>query len=631
MNYDEILANLEKAGVEVNSKGFFKKGTKQQANDIANAILAVAGVNKDMFLAEYGKRLQEKLKQLAGESNENSMSDDYHTIVLQHKLLTDIDAFGEPDRLIFQKIKFAQNPLDGSIVLLLNVHGASWKGIPLSGNGTTERIQFTAACGITDPVHPNLFKNYYEEMEAYTTKPLRKAIADYRTRKMNDELGLVTEIIDKVPHSMIRNSVIKVLCKKKKITLGEDKNEIVWIPQTGGMFVGADSSQRYDVFNHIITKAPALAALPEMRTAMPVTLSNNPETPALNYIDLNSITKEGPCPTWDEFSERFRPDDMDVIKAFIWSIFRADNKGRQLLYIFDPDGFSGKSVMLSVLFRYLGENMCAALQKDSLNNQFSLAKVWDKRLVTIDDNKNKNLIRSEKMHMMLGGGRADIEMKGRNSFSSRLNMKIIAMGNIPLEIDPHAVHERTRLIMIRPYMTDRIFKRFCLLDDKGELIRRNGHPVPMGDPSFEERLYAEFPMFLEKCKEAYARLCPTNANITLNESQIDYLYTLSPDTDIILDAIVDKYFDIGEDKSMKPIDLQKQFYDARKKVGFGIDSSETITFDDFKTYLSKRYSFTGISRARAVPGRPRMFMGIAPKEAESKPWELRRRELGGMV
>lgn len=631
MNYDEILANLEKAGVEVNSKGFFKKGTKQQANDIANAILAVAGASKDTFLVEYNKRLQEKLKQMVGESNENSMSEDYHTIVLQHKLLMDIDAFGEPDRLIFQKIKFAQNPLDGSIVLLLNIHGASWKGIPLSGNGATERIQFTAACGITEPVHPELFKNYYEEMEAYTTKPLRRAIADYRTRKMDDMLGLVTEIIDKVPHSMIRNSVIKVLCKKKKITIGEDKSEIVWIPQTGGMYVGADSSQRYDVFNHIVTKAPALAALPEMRTIMPVTLSNDPETPALNYIDLDSITKEGPCPTWDEFSERFRPDDMNVIKAFIWSIFRADNKGRQLLYIFDPDGFSGKSVMLSVLFRYLGDNMCAALQKDSLNNQFSLAKVWDKRLVTIDDNKNKNLIRSEKMHMMLGGGRADIEMKGRNSFSSRLNMKIIAMGNIPLEIDPHAVHERTRLIMIRPYMTDRIFKRFCLLDDNGELVRRNGKPVPMGDPSFEERLYEEFPMFLKKCEEAYSMLCPTNANITLNETQIDYLYTLSPDTDIILDAIVEKYFDIGEDKSMKPIDLQKQFYDARKKVGFGIDSSESITFDDFKTYLSKRYSFTGISRARSVPGRPRMFMGIAPKEAEIKPWEVHRRELGGMV
>ena len=288
--------------------------------------------------------------------------------------------------------------------------------------------------------------------------------------------------------------------------------------------------------------------------------------------------------------------------------------------------------MLSVLFRYLGDNMCAALQKDSLNNQFSLAKVWDKRLVTIDDNKNKNLIRSEKMHMMLGGGRADIEMKGRNSFSSRLNMKIIAMGNIPLEIDPHAVHERTRLIMVRPYMTDSILKRFCLLDDKGELVRRNGKPVPMGDPGFEERLFQEFPMFLKKCEEAYARLCPTNANITLNEAQIDYLYTLSPDTDIILDAIVDKYFDIGEGKSMKPIDLQKQFYDARKKVGFGIDSSESITFDDFKTYLSKRYSFTGISRPRSGPGRgSRMFMGIAPKEAETKPWELRRRQLGGMV
>ena len=631
MTYEEILANLEKVGVEVNSKGFFKKGTKQQANDTANGVLVVSGMSREEFLAETNRRIQDKINKMVSENDENSLSDEYKTIPLQHKLLTDVDAFGEPDRLIFQKIKFAQSPVDGSVILLVNIYGSSWKGIPLSSAGAAERIQFTAVCGITEAVHKDRFKNYYEELDAYTTKPIRRAIREYREKKMHDTLELVNRILETVPHSMIRNSIIKILCKSKRVKMGDDKSEIFWIPQTGGLYVGMESSQRYDVFNHIVTRASSLAALPDMRIPMPVTLTNDPNTPALNYINLDTITVKGQCPTWNEFAERFHPDDMEVIKAFIWSIFRADNKGRQMLYIYDPDGFSGKSILLSVLSRFLGDNMCAAIQKDSLNNQFSLAKVWDKRLVTIDDNKNKNLLRSEKMHMMLGGGRADIEMKGRNSFSSKLNMKVIAAGNIPLEIDPHAVHERTRLIMVRPHVTETILKRFCIVDEEGNLVRRNGKPVPMGDPSFEENLFNEFPMFLETCKSAYNKLCPTNANITLNEQQIDGLYALAPDNDMILDAIMERYFEVGEDKFIKPIELQKLFYDARKKVGFGIDTAESITFDDFKTYLSKRYSFAGLARSRKN-SRQRVFVGISAKEeTEERPWETSHKKLMGSV
>lgn len=613
MDFDKLMDDLKKAGVEVSLKGFFRKGTKQQANSEADVIFKVAGVDRDKFLAEYQKRSEEKLKKLYTDNTENSYKEDHKFIVLQHKLLADIDSFGEPDKLIFGKIRYASNPIDGSIIMLVNTKGSAWRGIPISNAGVAEKIQLTSVCSEADAIHTDLFPNYYEELVAYTTRPLRKAISDYKNKKIKDKLDLVIKIIETVPHSMLANSCIRMLCKCKKLQVAEDREEIVWIPQTAGMYVGADSNLKYDVFSHLVQKANVLAAMPVMRMPMPTILTNDPSVPALNFIDLDKIVEEGECPTWIEFSERFTPDDWAVLEAFIWSIFVADNKGRQLLYIYDPNGFSGKSILISVLCRFLGENMCASLQKDSLINQFSLAKVWDKRFVSIDDNKNKNLIRSEKMHMMLGSGRADIELKGRNSFSARLNMKIMAAGNIPLEIDPQAVHERTRLIMIRANVTDDILKRFCLVDKTGKLVRRNGKPVPMGDPSFEERLFEEFPKFLRLCKESYARLCQTNANIILTEDQVDALFNLAPDTDTILDRIAEDYFNIGENESMPPLEFQKQFYLARASFRNCIDGVDNIKLDDFKTYLSKRYSFVGMSRRQKSTSRSRMMNGISAK------------------
>ena len=619
MDFDKIMNELAQAGVEVTPKGFFKKGTKRKADDGAEAILKLNKVGSDEFLTEYNKRMKEKLAKLASETDDNvpgSMTQDYQWISLQHEILADVDAVGDPDRTIFNKIKYALNPFDGSIILLVNMHDASWKAVPLSG-GQADRIQLVTLCSQATPNHPERFKNYYDEIAAYTTRPLRKIFRQFRNKEIRGKDALAAAILEYVPHTLLQNCCVKALCQKKRVEVAEDKEEVLFIPKTAGLYVSADSLERYDPFAHLVKKAYSLAALPDFQCPMPAIISNKADEPALHYFDLKAIRKNGPTPTWDEFGERFSSDDFEVLKAFIWSIFRAKNKGRQLLYIYDPDGFSGKSVLMSVLSRYLGPDLSASIQKDSLNNQFSLAKIWDKRLVTIDDNKNRNLIRSEKVHMILGGGWADIEMKGRNSFHAKLFTKMIAGGNIPLAIDPYAVHERSRLIMIKTQMTDEILKRFCLTDDKGELVKRNGKPVHIGDPSFEENLFNEFECFLTKCRESYKRLCPTDANIILSDAQNEALYNLADDNDYIYDQILDTGYEVDEEYSMAPFDFQTVFYNTRTTIAISMGVKgglETVTLADFKEYLAKRYSFYGVRRMRSQGSRERIVQGLRKKE-----------------
>lgn len=624
MDLDKILAELKKIDVEVKQGGFYKTGTKRKADEAADSILKLNGVDRKEFIDEYDRLLKQKLAALAEKANESipgSLTQDYVWVTFQHEALADVDALGEPDQKLFNKIKYALNPFDGSVILLVNMHDANWKAVPLSG-GSSDRIQLVTLCSKAAPNHPELFKSYYEEIEAYTTKPIRKTFKDYRDKKIKDKTILAYELLEKVPHTLLRNSCVKVLCKKTKVTLSEDKEELLFVPKTAGLYVSPESTERYDPFAHLVKKAHALAALPFFQCSMPAIISNKLDEPALHYFDLKAIRKEGPTPTWDEFGERFSEDDFKTLKAFIWSIFKAKNKGRQLLYIYDPDGFSGKSVLMSVLARYLGPDISASIQKDSLNNQFSLAKIWDKRLVTIDDNKNRNLIRSEKMHMILGGGWADIEMKGRNSFHAKLFTKMIAGGNIPLAIDPYAVHERSRLIMIKTQMNDEILKRFCQTDAEGNLVKRNGKPVPLGDPDFEENLFDEFEAFLNKCREAYRELCPSDANIILTEAQNEALYSLADDNDYIFDQIISLGYEVDENYSMSPFEFQSVFYNTRTSISFtlGLKGGEmdAVTLADFKEYLTKRYPFYSIRRPRVNGSRERVVQGLRQKQVSFK-------------
>lgn len=629
MDFEKILDELGKVGIEIKQGGFYKKGTKRKADEIAEGVLKINNTDRKDFLEEYTRRVSSKLAKLAAEAAENapgSLKQDYVWVVVQHEALADVDAVGEPDRKIFNKIKYALNPFDGSVILLVNMQGANWRAVPLSG-GTSDRIQLVTLCSQAQPNHPELFKNYYEEIVAYTTKPIRDIFKKYRDKKIKDKLVLAYSILERIPHTLLQNSCVKALCQKKLYEVEEDKEEMLFVPRTAGLYVSADSNERYDPFAHLVKKAYALAALPDFQCKMPTIISNKKDEPSLHYIDLDSVVADGETPTWDEFAERFSQDDFRVLMAFIWSLLDANNKGRQLLYIYDPDGFSGKSVLMSVLARFLGPDISASLQKDSLNNQFSLAKIWDKRLITIDDNKNRLLIRSEKMHMILGGGWADIEMKGKNSFHAKLFAKVMAGGNVPLSIDPYAVHERSRLIMIRTRMEERILKRFCLLDKNGNLVKRNGKPIMLGDPSFEENLLSEFPAFLKKCREVYKELCPTNANIILTEEQVDALFNLADDNDYLFDRIVEDGYEIDEKYSMKPFDFQKVFYRTREELKFTLskDIPTSLTLADFKEYLCKRYPFYKVSKIHNGSGRSseRLMFGI--KEKVKQPYDVRSR------
>lgn len=256
----------------------------------------------------------------------------------------------------------------------------------------------------------------------------------------------------------------------------------------------------------------------------PLPYSYEPDDYAFIKLDINSLIAEGPCPLWDKaLSERLSSEEeCAVFRAAVWQVYEVKNRSRQLVYLYDAHGRSGKSAMLRAAFSHLSR-ATQALQKQSLNNQFGFAKIWNKQLVTIGDNKNAKMLKSQIIHTATGGDLADVEYKGKDSFSACFKGHIWANGNVLLDIDTDAEHEVSRLVLFNIRKPESAKTILYQCNEKGEvLMGTDGKPLlGSGDPSWEDKLETELPQFLYKCRQDYAKYCPKHSDIILPQSMQD--------------------------------------------------------------------------------------------------------------
>lgn len=353
----------------------------------------------------------------------------------------------------------------------------------------------------------------------------------------------------------------------------------------------------------------AMTRLPAFREAFlvedPVTYSSYKEVPAINYLPIHEkLDRGGKCPAWKEYLSRYTRDERLVFMAYIWGVLDSKNSGRQALYIYDQ-GYSGKTAMLNALIKAIGRHVCQSLQKDSMEGRFAMSKIWDKRLITLDDNKNTQILRSEKMHLILGGGSADVEEKGRGSFSYRINSKVIICGNVLPQVEMGFLHERSRVILIRPRLTDKIKKKIF-----SEKVDALGNQLTIGDNSFEKRLSEEFWAFAPYCEKAYREICPNDADFVLPASVVESMNNLLAAEDSALyEDFVHEHAVItgGEDHYIIKSDLNNRFRARLKIAGMRSGNQECANFNN---YLVKRYDKVTMKTQTVEGRRVYVFQGI---------------------
>lgn len=526
-----------------------------------------------------------------------------------HSSKFDYQSWNKVDDYLFSRIYYSLNPIDKSLILLIKSTEDEYKPVFIGGNRTTQITTLASVCNSV----------YIDENTTYNDWLVSKVNA--MNAKMNEHCMNIfndTSITanDKIPRiidylterysaSMLhRKYTANVLYKV--IEVGE---ESIMTPVS--MRVIDDNQVTVNVYSHILDSLDILAQKMDKLMDMPQAYSSVKGVKCFKYLDLTNIMKSGSTPTWDFYLKRFNADEAEVLKAYIYAIFNSKNKSRQMLYIHD-NGFTGKTAMSNAIATYLGSDIVGALQKDSLNNSFGLAKVWDKRLVTIDDNKNTKIVRSEKMHMMLGGGRGEIEMKGKNSFSAQFNLKMIVSGNVLPEIDTSATHEITRIIIIKPKVNNEILQQIAAKKADGSIRYDSfGKPVLVGDDGFSDKLVSEFPKFLTQCEKSYYNLCPNDANIVLPDSMIDELYDLTSDECVQMDSFIDNIFEFDDNVFIEKSEMYNIY--NRMAERFNLDKSSNA-YANFTTHLMKSHNVVSTRGAR--PNRVNIFKGVKLKGSD---------------
>lgn len=338
---------------------------------------------------------------------------------------------------------------------------------------------------------------------------------------------------------------------------------------------------------------------------MPVSFSNDLTEASLNYFDISNVdtTQVVETPAWNEFITKFPEIEQPVFMAFIYKIFNAKNKGKQALFLVD-NGNTGKSTLLNALAKVLGPKLAQSMQKDSFSNQFSLAKIWNKRFIAIPDCKNVKILHTEKIHNILGNDTVEVEEKGEKSFSANLSCKMIIGMNDAPEIGG-AAHEQTRAIILHPALPPALLEKLGQKDGNGKIERNNkGDAIILGDASFESKLINEFWDFLKKCRPHYEKLCPNNGNIIL---PIEMINGLSEYSSIDHDAFEDLFnlLEQGPDKFVKASELETWFSVHSKKE-----------YRNFAEWVRKE---KGIQKKnQRVDGKQtKVYIGIKPKPTNS--------------
>ena len=329
------------------------------------------------------------------------------------------------------------------------------------------------------------------------------------------------------------------------------------------------------------------------------TLTNNPNEPAIAYIDLDSLPDNAHSALWDKFlTERFHNEDyVSIFKAWVYAIAVGKNNSRQEMWLYGNGG-TGKSVMCKALisgFNSLaGKDICLAASKDSGKSNFN-SEILNKHLMVYSDAKNLKSGMSEFKHNITGGDYTRIEGKGKEAISAKVYMKCLSCSNELPKADMTDRSQSSRYIVLPFSLTDEEMQTMGLMDANNQII---------GSATFEEELTVAFPEFLASCKEHYLKRCPKDSNIDAHEAAC-YLESINLTAVDDIEEFIATFFEITTTTKDR-----LSIKDFKKQWLIGVDSIdddgaklfEGIEYDDLRTYLEKKYGFrtTTIRSAEGV-------------------------------
>lgn len=241
--------------------------------------------------------------------------------------------------------------------------------------------------------------------------------------------------------------------------------------------------------------------------------TNNPTTHSYNFVDMGLIDEKfgSETPTIDSWlSAYFREDQIAAFRAWLYGTLCDNFTSRQVMYWEDFSGMSGKSTFITAFKKYidrLAPDTSAAINMKSINGQFGAAQLHNKRIAFDSDVKNEHVMQGANIHKATGGDYMGIERKGDQPFDALVHTYFFLAGNVGLQIDTTARHERSRIIYLRMQQPRESYLRNqCHLDREGNVERdRFGDVRFRADNGFIKGVNEEMGAFIANCRPYFEK------------------------------------------------------------------------------------------------------------------------------
>ena len=595
----EILTMLDSDYKYVDEKFYKKDGSRKaiDVTDIENAIIVKAFKIGTTLVADQVKSIIEKFKEVKnrptlslGEDEALTVNGNYQRLILNGiKQLPN-----EVEIEYLQNIYFARDPNNIATYFLKT-------GNVYTLIGTEKSMEIKAAFE-----RSNTFHSIYSDWES----KLLEWGNGIRDAYNNDPKSVTEYAKANIPTALITSFESFVVTVKEKLA---DKEIVIAKSVIWGK--NGQNPTFYDYMEKVIEKYPSMAitelpSFPDIYgNSGDLAMSIFDKTPF--EVDTNPVLNEA----WLEMKDKYTENEWKVLAAWIWGVLDSKNKGRQALFIIDYPGYSGKGKLIDFISHVLGNNLCAGLVNGSMKNQFGFSKVWDKRLITIGDNKNSMVAKTEWFHNILGGDRIDVEYKGAAAFTAKMNAKLLVCSNNPIEVNPNLLHERTRTIIIKPVVSDELKYKMSAKDSDGKVLYDDqGNAKMLGDNNYLPNLIAGGKDFLIFAYQCYKELCPTSSEIVVPNDVMNNVYDITPTESLSMDYYLDQFVVVTGIKTDKVTD--KDFYTAYQGM-LDIPCNSSVRNDknlyqNMKDYILKTESITH-GRDKTIVTRPPTYFGLKLK------------------
>jgi len=205
----------------------------------------------------------------------------------------------------------------------------------------------------------------------------------------------------------------------------------------------------------------------------------------------------------------FRPDQVDMFKAYLWSLFDAGYSGHHSLHFYDRQGNTGKSTFVKAFKKYVNTlcpQLIATVNQKMKEDRFTYATLEHRLIGIVAELTNKHFLNSTLFHASQDF--VSIEHKNKGSYSGTLYIRWLLFGNVAPAVNITNIHELRRIIFLKTKDTDiNYLKKYCNLDSQGEPVKRADGVWSFIDPkAFQSNMELEMPAFIASCYSSYWNL-----------------------------------------------------------------------------------------------------------------------------